>query len=115
MCELKFSQPSSVSTHKKRVHFKEIVYGAKTLTETVFSMMIELETGWKCIQCGKEQTNKSNEKKASKNALKMHIESEHMGISHTCEMCGHVYKTKATYRNHIQASDCNVNNLPIVN
>ena len=78
-------------------------------------MMIELETGWKCIQCGKEQRNKSYNKNASKQLLKMHIESDHMGISHTCEMCGQLYKTKATYRNHIQASDCNVKNLPIIN
>ena len=113
MCELKFSYPHGVSSHKKRAHFKEKVYGAKTLTETVFTMMTELETGWKCIQCGKEQRNKS--KKISKSLLKMHIESEHMGILHTCEMCGQMYKTKDTYRHHIQTSDCNVKNLPTVN
>ena len=83
------------------------------MTETVFSMMIELETGWKCIQCGKEQTNKSNEKKASKNALKMHIESEHMGISHTCEMCGHTYKNKDTLSHHLRDGSCKVKDLAI--
>ena len=50
MCELKLSA-SSLSTHKQRAHFKATVYGAKTLTETIFSMMIELNSGWRCIQC----------------------------------------------------------------
>ena len=57
MCELKLSA-SSLSTHKQRAHFKATVYGAKTLTETIFSMMIELNSGWRCIQCGKESKNK---------------------------------------------------------
>ena len=107
MCEVKFSSLDRVSIHKKNVHFKETVYGAKTLSETIFPMMIELNSGWRCIHCGKESKNKS--------LLKMHIESEHMGISHTCEMCGQIYKTKDTYRKHIQDSDCNVKNLPTVN
>ena len=97
MCELKYVDTYGLSTHKKNVHFKVIVYGAKTLTETIYLMMTELNSGWKCIQCGKESRNKS--------LLKMHIESDHMGISHTCEMCGHTYKTRDTFRNHLQTSD----------
>ena len=104
MCEAKFSYPDSVSTHKKNVHFKETFYGPKTLTETVFSMMIELKDGWKCIQCGKEK--KCKEKGASKNLLKMHIESEHMEISHICEMCGNTYKTEDTFENHLNDGSC---------
>ena len=108
MCELKLSA-SSLSTHKQRAHFKPTVYGGKTLTETIFSMMIELNSGWRCIQCGKE--SKSKNKKAGKNLLKMHIESEHMGLVHTCEMCGNTYKTKDTFRKHVIEGACKVKSL----
>ena len=77
MCEAKCSSHGCVSRRKKNVHLK--VHGAKTLTETVFSMMIELNSGWRCKHCEKE-TN-------IKNSLKMHIESEHMGISHLFVKC----------------------------
>ena len=106
MCEVKFSQPGSVSKHKKNVHFKATVYGAKTLTETIFSMMIESNSGWRCVQCGKESKNKG--------LLKMHIESEHMGISHTCEMCGHTYKTKCSFRNHFYDGACKAKSLVVI-
>ena len=76
-------------------------------------MMIELNTGWKCIQCGKEQRNKGNNNNASKNPLKMHIELEHMGISQTCEMCGHTYKNKGTFRNHLSDGSCKAKDLAI--
>ena len=76
-------------------------------------MMIELETGWKCIQCGKEQRNKSYNKNASKKLLKMHIESDHMGISHTCEMCGHTYKNKGTFSHHLSDGSCKFKDLAI--
>ena len=52
MCDVKLSHPDSVSMHKKRVHLKAKVYGPKTLTETIFTMMVELNPGWKCKQCG---------------------------------------------------------------
>ena len=109
MCEVKFASTGSVSTHRKNVHLKATVYGAKTLTETMNSMMVEVNSGWKCIQCGKE--NKGKWKGVSKNLLRMHIESEHMGMTHTCGMCGHTYKTRDTFRNHFQTSACNVENL----
>ena len=98
MCEAKFASPGNVSAHKKRVHIKETVYGAKTLTETIFSMMIEANSGWRCKQCGKESR--------IKNQLKMHIESEHMGITPMCEMCGNTYKTKDTFRHHLSTGAC---------
>ena len=112
MCEVKFSTTDSLSTHKKRVHLKATVYGAKTLSETLNSMMVEVNSGWKCIQCGKE--TKGKWKGVSKNLLRMHIESEHMGMTHTCGMCGHTYKTRDTFRNHLQTSACNVKNLTII-
>ena len=96
----------NLSLHKHRVHFKSIVYGAKTLKETIFSMMLELNSGWKCMHCGKE--SKSKNKQAGKQLLGMHIESEHMGITHTCEMCGHTYKTRDTYKNHLNSANCNL-------
>ena len=98
MCELTFSSSDSASRHKQNVHFKETVYGAKTLTETIFSMMIELNSGWRCMHCGKESKNKG--------LLKMHIESEHMGITQTCEMCGNTYKTEDTFGNHLNDGSC---------
>ena len=101
MCELKLSTSTRLSMHKKNVHFKAKVYGAKTLTETIFSMMIESNSGWRCMPCGKENKNKD--------LLKMHIESEHMGITHTCEMCGNTYKTKGSFRNHLTDGACKVN------
>ena len=52
-------------------------------------LMIELNSGWRCMQCGKGSKNKT--------LLKMHFKSEHMGITHTCEMCGHKYKIKNTF------------------
>ena len=70
MCELKFSYPGGVLWHKKNVHFKAKVYGAKTLTETIFSLMVESNSGWICKQCGKESR--------IKNQLKMHIDPEHI-------------------------------------
>ena len=106
MCELKLSSASTLTTHKKRVHFKATVYGAKTWTETIFSMMTELDSGWRCLQCGKESKNKQ--------LLKMHIEAEHMGKTHTCEMCGHTYKTKAMYLRHFDDGACKVKNLAII-
>ena len=96
MCGLKLST-RSLSMHKQRAHFKAKVYGAKTLTETIFTMMIELSSGWKCKHCGKESNNKK--------LLKMHIQSEHMGMKHTCEMCGHEYKTKGSFLNHLRYSE----------
>ena len=68
------------------------------MTETIFSMMVELNSGWKCTHCEKESKNKA--------LLKMHIESEHMGMTHTCGMCGHTYKTRDTFRTHLQTSAC---------
>ena len=112
MCEAKFAYPDGVSNHKKNVHLKATVYGAKTLTETIFTMMVELNSGWKCTHCGKE--TKSKDKKAGKALLKMHIESEHMGVTHTCGMCGHTYKRRDNFRNHLQTSACNVKNLEII-
>ena len=106
MCELKLSSTSSLSTHKKNVHFKPTVYGAKTLTETIFSMMIESNSGWRCRQCGKESKNK--------HILKMHIESEHMGIAHTCEMCGRTYKTEDTFRHHLTGGACKAKSLVVI-
>ena len=105
ICESKYVDRSGLSTHKKNVHFKGTVYGANTLTATIFAMMTQLNTGWKCIQCGKETKHKAS--------LETHIESDHMGISHTCKMCWHTYKTKDTFRNHLQTSDCKAKNLAI--
>ena len=56
--------------------------------ETNFLMISELNSGWRWMQCGKESKSKA--------LLKMHIEFEYMGITHTCEMCNHTYKTKDT-------------------
>ena len=97
MCDLKLSSSTSLSTHKQNVHFKAKVYGAKTLTETIFTMMIELSSGWKCKHCGKESNNKG--------LLKMHIQAEHMGMTHTCDMCGHDYKTEGSFRSHMRYSE----------
>ena len=97
-----FHYADDISKHKKNSHFKAIVYGAMTLSETAFSMMTESNSGWTCIQCGKESKNKG--------LLKMHIEAEHMGISHTCEMCGHTYKSRDTLRNHLQTGSCKFGN-----
>ena len=67
-------------------------------------MMIELSSGWKCKHCGKESNNKG--------LLKMHIKSEHMGMTHTCEICGHEYKTEETYRKHLrQSGTCKLESL----
>ena len=52
-------------------------------------LMIELNSGWRCMQCGKGSKNKT--------LLKMHFKSEHMGITHTCEMCGHTYRISNTF------------------
>ena len=98
MCKSKSSSRSDLSKHKKNVHFKAKVYGAKTLTETIFSMMIESNSGWRCMQCGKENKNKG--------LLKMHIESDHMGIAHTCEICGRTYKRADTFRHHLTDGAC---------
>ena len=49
------------------------------------------------MQCGKESKNKG--------LLKMHIESEHMGIAHTCVR---TYKTKDTFGKHLNDSACKV-------
>ena len=105
LCEKQFRFADSISTHKERAHFKAIVYGVKTLSETAYSMMTELNSGWRCKQCGKESINKF--------LLRMHIESEHMGISHTCELCGHTYKNKSTFRGHVQDGACDANIMNI--
>ena len=102
MCGLKLSSLSSLSTHKQNVHFKAKVYGAKTLTETIFTMMIELSSGWKCKECGKESKKKDRN---NKQLLKKHIQAEHMGMTTTCEMCGHEYKTEGSFRNHLRHSE----------
>ena len=58
------------------------------------------------MQCGKESKYKEQ--------LKMHIESEHMGIAHTCEMCGRTYKTKDTFGKHLTDGACKVKSLVII-
>ena len=101
VCGKMYSGPKNVTIHKQTVHFKATVYGAKTLTETIFSMVEELGSGWwKCMQCGKESQLKK--------VLKMHIESDHMGITHTCGMCGHTFRRRDTFNAHLQTSACNV-------
>ena len=64
-------------------------------------LMIELNSGWRCMRCGKGSKNKT--------LLKMHFKSEHIGITHTCEMCGHTYKTKGSFRNHLNDGACKAN------
>ena len=86
-CELKLSLSYELSRHKKNIHFKATVYWA----ETTFLMISELNSGWRWMQCGKESKSKA--------LLKMHIEFEYMGITHTCEMCDHK-QTKYTIQNH---------------
>ena len=109
MCDVKFSYPDSVTTHKKNVHFKATFHGPKTLTETIFSMMIEYNTGWQCGQCGHK--SKSKDKKANKALVKAHIEAEHMGLTYTCDICGLTFRSREGYRSHLQTKACNVKNL----
>ena len=105
ICDKKFSYEDSVSTHKNNVHFKAKSFGPKTLTETIFSKMVECKTGWQCMPCGYK--SKSKDKKASKVLLKAHIESEHMKIIYTCEMCGLTYRSRDSYKRHSQTTACN--------
>ena len=105
ICDLKFSYANSVSKHKNNVHFKTNSFGPKTLTETIFSKMVECNTGWECMQRGYK--SKSKDKKASKVLVKAHIESEHMKIIYTCEMCGLAYRSRDSYKRHAQTTACN--------
>ena len=54
------------------------------------------------MQCGKGSKNNA--------LLKMHFKSEHMGITHTCEMCGHTYK----FQIHFTDGACKVKSLAII-
>ena len=54
---------------------------------------------------------KRKQEQAGKNLLKMHIESEHMGLAHTCEMYRNTYKTKDTFRKHVIEGACKVKSL----
>ena len=69
--------------------------------------MTEINAEWQGIQCRKGSKSKNN--KAGKQLLGMHIESEHMGITYTCVVCRHKYKTKDTFRNHLNSAVCKLN------
>ena len=62
--------------------------------------MIELNSGWRCMQCGKGSKNKT--------LLKMHFKSEHMGIAHTCE------DTNTTFQIRFTDGACKVKSLAII-
>ena len=67
----------------------ESVHTGRKFDCDICELMIELNSDWRCMQCGKGSKNKT--------LLKMHFKSEHMGITHTCEMCGHTYRISNTF------------------
>ena len=66
-----------------RRHMESVQKGLKFDCD-MCELMIELDSGWRCMQCGKGSKNKA--------LLKMHIKSEHMRITHTCQMCGYTHE-----------------------
>ena len=77
-CDMLCTGKEGVRRHVESVH-KGLKFDCD-----MCELMIDLDSGWRCMQFVKGSKNKA--------LLKMHIKSEHMRISHTCGMCGHTNK-----------------------